>query len=180
MGRTALVRFCHRGYPASTETPYLINLVESALEPIPPHPFRCEGILAGHTANPLGEPLSGQTRMTSDAGNGSPEREESLRRRCPRHAPPSDPRFWRGGGAVTRASSTSRCQTGDQPNAETLERSVTTSPGEGSPSSPLRACARQALPFPRPLPVKEVRRRAVSALCEGESFRRRIRRAHRA
>lgn len=44
-------------------------------------------------------------------------------------------------GSKTRASSTSRCRMGDDPNAETFERSITV-----CPFSPLRAFARRRSP----------------------------------
>lgn len=121
----APVRFCHRGYPASTETPCSINLVESALEPISPRSGvnRSERrILAGHTANPLGEP-----RMTSDAGIALPKK-RTPPPTLPSSATPFRSAFLARRECRTRASSTSRCRMSDCPSAETLEWSCTVLP----------------------------------------------------
>jgi len=100
--------------------------------------------------------------MTSDA---EPVLRMALRRRCPRHATPSDPRFG-AAGCSTRASSTSRCRMGDRPSAEAREPSITV-----CPSSPLRACARQNLPV--------LVRERVCAVRSTSPFGPVFRRAHR-
>jgi len=117
---TAPVRFCHRGYPASTE----------------PH-------TSSTSSNPRWVPSSRRKigrayrefSMTSDSGAFLPPERQALERQggpsadaAPVPHPFLDSAFLARRGGNTRASSTSRCWMGDDPSAETREPSVTVCP----------------------------------------------------
>jgi hypothetical protein len=159
----APVRFCHRGYPASTETPYLINLVESALEPIS-HPPRREGeSWPGIPRTLLSEHSSERRQNDERRRNRSSEEEGPSADAAPVMRPPSDPRFWRGGDAERERAALLVAEW-RPPGCGSTRLVNHRSPSEGRPSSPPRACARQLL-----------RRDAV----RGANLSDRIRRAHR-
>lgn len=127
--RRRSIRFCHRGYPASTE-PQLHQ------------PRRTRSLV----------PWPGMRRilvLTSSFGASALlhlwSNAAVRRRRRPRLSVPSDPRFGRGGNEA-RASSTSRRRMDDRSNAETFDGQSSTVDGfamHGSdnrlPFSPLRA-----------------------------------------
>jgi len=126
----APVRFCHRGYPASTETPYLINLVESALEPISPPPRREGESWPGIPRTLLSERSSERSQLTSDAGTILPKKKD------PAPTLPSwcDPLPIRAFGAVGMQNASEQhfsLPNGDHPDAEAPEQAITVLPVKG-------------------------------------------------